>query len=51
MLGRIDGNFLFNCELQHLYGTLAVFAFHPPICFFKVEVMVDGATIRAFDIV
>lgn len=51
LLGREDGNFLFCYELQHLYGLLAVIAFHPPICFFKVEVMIDGATNQAFDIV
>ena len=51
LLGRKDGNFLIHRERQDFYSLLTMFAFHPPIRFLKVEIMIDRATNRAFDIV
>ena len=55
-IGKIDDEHYMKkinicCELQHLYGLLTVFAFHPSVSFLKVEIMIDCATNRAFGIV
>lgn len=51
LFGGIERYFLSCCELQHLYGLLAVFAFHPSVSFLKIEVMIDCAANRALGIV